>query len=188
MRDVFTPSGPMPSFVSTESPPFIARRVQLVPIGDATVQDPRDLCVSSICRGWRADSLWYRAWLMLCQVGIYTDASSKERSLRTYQFVQATKFELVINVETARMLGLIVPPDAARPRRRGDRMRRRDFLTLLGGRGGMAAGGARAARQNAYRRPDADCNRAVVQQMILAHTSPRERPHDPHRPPRRHRP
>ena len=34
---------------------------------------------------------------------------------------------------------------AARPRRRGDRMRRREFLTLLGGAAGVAARGARAA-------------------------------------------
>jgi len=47
--------------------------------------------------------------------------------------LQSSKLELVINAQTARMLGLAVPPVAACHRRRGDRMRRREVITLLGG-------------------------------------------------------
>ena len=43
-----------------------------------------------------------------------------------------TKYELVLNLKTAKALGL-TSRHAARRRRRGDRMKRREFITLLGG-------------------------------------------------------
>ena len=60
------------------------------------------------------------------------------------------------------------PADVARHRRRGDRMKRRDFITLLGGAAALAACGARAAAgdagdrispQHVARRLDAPCDR-----------------------------
>jgi len=42
-----------------------------------------------------------------------------------------TKYELVVNLKTARMLGLDLSRGAARPRRRGDRLKERSLLQRM---------------------------------------------------------
>src|SRR5215468_7592915 len=53
---------------------------------------------------------------------ITSTAFSRVRSRPTFPVQGPPKYELVINLKSAKALRLDVPPDAARPHRRGDRI------------------------------------------------------------------
>ena len=107
-------------------PFFNNRRVQLATLA-ARHAVPAIYAVARVCRSRRADELrseprrtQYR------QAGIYTGRILKGEKPADLPVLQPTKFEFVINLQTARTLGLDVPPTLLAQRRRGDRMKRRE--------------------------------------------------------------
>jgi len=95
-------------FVS-QGPFFAARRVQLVNLASRhaipAVYSNRASAQVGGLLSYGTDRLnWY--W----QAGIYVGRILKGEKASDLPVVQSTKFELVINAETARMLGISVPP------------------------------------------------------------------------------
>ena len=79
------------------------------------------------------------------QVGVYTGTLLKGANPAELPVVQSIKFEFVINLGTAKALGIEGAAYVARNCRRGDRVRRRE---IIAGLGGAAAGRSACGRSS----------------------------------------
>ena len=87
---------------------FTSRRTQMVQL--AARHMVPGISRASLSRNRRVDELRKQRRGWASSVGVYTGRILKGVKPADLPVVQASKFELVINAETSRMLGLTVPP------------------------------------------------------------------------------